>query len=133
MPEVAAVGGIALRDGQLLLIRRRHPPSRGRWSLPGGRVESGETSEQALVREMAEETGLVVEVGALVGEVTRAGPGDAVYRIRDFFVTPVGGTQRAGDDAADVAWVPIGELSRRQLSAGLLATLRSWQVVPPAT
>ena len=63
MAEVAAVGAIAIRDGALLLIRRGHAPSRGRWSLPGGRVEPGETAEQALVREVAEETGLVVEVG----------------------------------------------------------------------
>ena len=75
MPEIAAVGAIAVRDGALLLIRRGHAPSRGRWSLPGGRVEPGETPQQALVREMAEETGLTVEVGELVGEVVTARPG----------------------------------------------------------
>jgi 8-oxo-dGTP diphosphatase len=129
MPEVAAVGAIAVRDGALLLIRRGRAPSRGRWSLPGGRIEPGETAERAVLREVAEETGLIVEVGALVGEVTRPGVADVTYRIQDFQVTPVGGLLAAGDDASDVAWVPVGELTGYPLSAGLLATLRSWQVI----
>lgn len=129
MPEVAAVGAIAVCDGALLLVRRRQAPSRGRWSLPGGRVEPGETAEQALLREVAEETGLVVEIGALIGEVTRPGVADVVYRIQDFRVTAVGGVLAAGDDASAAAWVPIGELAGYPLSAGLLATLRSWDVI----
>ncbi|HEY0869112.1 MAG TPA: NUDIX domain-containing protein [Acidothermaceae bacterium] len=130
MAEVAAVGAIAIRDGALLLIRRGHAPSRGRWSLPGGRVEPGETSQEALVREVAEETGLVVEVGRLVGEVVRPGPGGVTYRIRDFEVTPTGGVPVAGDDATEVAWVAIEHLASYQLSAGLLRTLRAWAVIP---
>ncbi|HEY5201775.1 MAG TPA: NUDIX domain-containing protein [Acidothermaceae bacterium] len=139
MPEIAAVGAIAVRDGALLLIRRGHAPSRGRWSLPGGRVEPGESAREALVREMAEETGLVVEVGELVGEVVRPGPSGVTYRIQDFRVTLVGdnavagsavvGNAIAGDDAADVAWVPLADVAKRQLSAGLLATLRRWAVI----
>jgi 8-oxo-dGTP diphosphatase len=134
MPEIAAVGAIAVRDGALLLIRRGHAPSRGRWSLPGGRVEPGETAREALVREMAEETGLVVEVGELVGEVLRPGPNGVTYRIQDFRVTLVGDTALAanavaGDDAVDVEWVPLADIGKRQLSAGLLGTLRQWAVV----
>lgn len=139
MPEIAAVGAIAVRDGALLLIRRGHAPSRGRWSLPGGRVEAGESAREALVREMAEETGLVVEVGELVGEVVRPGPSGVTYRIQDFRVTLVGDNAVggsavvdnavAGDDAADVDWVPLGEITKRQLSAGLLETLRRWAVI----
>jgi 8-oxo-dGTP diphosphatase len=139
MPEIAAVGAIAVRDGALLLIRRGHAPSRGRWSLPGGRVEPGETAREALVREMAEETGLTVEVGELVGEVTRPGPNGVTYLIQDFRVTVVadaaviadGGIADAiaGDDAVDVAWVPLADVAKRQLSAGLLRTLRRWAVV----
>ncbi len=140
MPDVAAVGAIAVRDGALLLIRRGHAPSRGRWSLPGGRVEPGETAREALVREMAEETGLVVEVGDLVGEVQRPGPNGVTYRIQDFQVTVVGndalagdavagGDLVAGDDALDVRWVPIETVPNYQLSAGLLGTLRQWAVI----
>ncbi|HZV26654.1 MAG TPA: NUDIX domain-containing protein [Acidothermaceae bacterium] len=129
MPEIAAVGAIAVRDGALLLIRRGHAPSRGRWSLPGGRVEPGETAREALVREMAEETGLTVEVGELVGEVVRPGPNEVTYRIQDFRVTPVGDDAVAGDDALDVEWVPLADVAKRQLSAGLLGTLRQWAVI----
>lgn len=139
MPEIAAVGAIAVRDGALLLIRRGHAPSRGRWSLPGGRVEAGESAREALVREMAEETGLVVEVGELVGEVVRPGPSGVTYRIQDFRVTLVGDNAVggsavvdnavAGDDAADVDWVPLADVAKRQLSAGLLRTLRRWAVI----
>ena len=124
--EVLAVGGVAIRDGHLLLIRRGQAPSRGRWSLPGGRVEPGETAEQAVVREFAEETGLTVEAAQFVGEVIRSGPDDTVYRIRDFLVTVIGGTEVAGDDATAVAWVALSDLPNWQLSAGLLDALRSW-------
>jgi|SRR5476649_759405 8-oxo-dGTP diphosphatase len=129
MPEIAAVGAIAVRDGALLLIRRGHAPSRGRWSLPGGRVESGETAHEALAREMAEETGLIVEVGELVGEVVRPGPNGVTYRIQDFRVTLVGDDAVAGDDALDVAWVPLEDVAKYRLSTGLLGTLRRWAVI----
>ncbi len=135
MPEIAAVGAIAVRNGALLLVRRGHAPSRGRWSLPGGRVETGETPQDALAREIAEETGLTVSVGELVGEVVRPGPNGVTYRIQDFRVT-VHGTRAgagddavAGDDAMDVAWVPLADVAERQLSAGLLQTLRLWAVI----
>jgi 8-oxo-dGTP diphosphatase len=129
MPEIAAVGAIAVRDGALLLIRRGHAPSRGRWSLPGGRVEPGESAHEALIREMAEETGLAVEVGELVGEVVRPGPNGVTYRIQDFRVTVAGSAAVAGDDAADVAWVPLHDVPKYRLSAGLLGTLRRWAVI----
>ena len=135
MPEIAAVGAIAVRNGALLLVRRGHAPSRGRWSLPGGRVEPDETPQDALAREIAEETGLTVDVGELVGEVVRPGPNGVTYRIQDFRVT-VRGTNAvsgddavAGDDALDVAWVPLADVAQRQLSAGLLRTLRLWGVI----
>lgn len=138
MREVAAVGAIAIEDGRILLIKRGHAPSVGLWSLPGGRVEAGETDAEAVRREMAEETGLDVEVGPLAGEVVRPGVGDTVYRIRDYVVTVVrgadtGGGARdpiAGDDADDVAWVAIERLGERDLTDGLVQSLRGWAVLP---
>jgi len=130
---VAAVGAIAIDDGKILLIKRGHAPSLGLWSVPGGRVEPGESEVDAVRREVAEETGLDVEVGPLAGEVVRPGVGDVLYRIRDYVVTVVGDPDVvpcAGDDADDVAWVPIDQLGDRDLTDGLLQSLRGWAVLP---
>jgi ADP-ribose pyrophosphatase YjhB (NUDIX family) len=70
------VGAVIKDDqGRLLLIKRGHEPGAGLWSLPGGRIEPGETDAEALVREMREETGLTVQAGALLGSVRRPVPG----------------------------------------------------------
>ncbi|MBV9792435.1 MAG: NUDIX domain-containing protein [Actinobacteria bacterium] len=116
-------------DGRLLLIQRGHDPEAGRWSLPGGRVELGETDAQAVAREMLEETGLVVTAGRLVGAVERPGGGDTVLDIRDYEVTVTGGQLAAGDDAADARWVAPGEVTALPLTTGLAAALRSWGVL----
>lgn len=129
MPEVAAVGALAVRDGRLLLVKRGRPPAVGRWSVPGGRVEPGESEPDAVAREVAEETGLTVRVGRLAGEVVRAGPGEVTYRIHDYLVEVVDGVERAGDDADDVAWVALEELSDYELTEGLLEVLRLWGVI----
>ena len=69
--------GAVIKDGQgrLLLIKRGHEPGAGLWSLPGGRIEPGETDAEALVREIREETGLMIEAGQLIGTVRRPNPG----------------------------------------------------------
>lgn len=130
MPQIDAVGAICVRDGKLLLVRRGRPPAVGQWSVPGGRVEAGESEPDAVAREVAEETALVVRVGPLVGEVLRPGVGDVIYRIRDYLVEVVSGTERAGDDAADLAWVELDRLADIDLTEGLLDTLREWAVIP---
>ena len=128
--RIACVGAI-VRDqaGRLLLIQRGHDPEAGRWSLPGGRIEPGESDRQALVREMLEETGLTVEPGPLVGAVERPGPAGTVLDIRDYAVTVTGGTLRPGDDAADARWVPPADVPEWPLTTGLAETLRSWGVL----
>jgi 8-oxo-dGTP diphosphatase len=112
-------------DGRLLLIRRGNEPGRGLWSVPGGRLEPGETDAMALVREMAEETGLLVEPGALVGRVQR-GP----FAIADYRCTVVGGALRAGDDATDARWCDAAALAALPLVPELAETLAGWDALP---
>lgn len=124
--------GAIVRDdaGRLLLVLRGQEPGRGRWSLPGGRVEPGETTGEAAVREVREETGLQVVADGLVGRAERTGPAGVTYVIDDFACSVVGGTLTAGDDAEDVRFFAVGELAALPLSDGLLDALREWGVVP---
>jgi 8-oxo-dGTP diphosphatase len=124
--------GAVVRDpaGRLLLVRRGREPGRGRWSLPGGRVEAGETAADAAVREVREETGLEVIAGALVGRVERPGPKGVTYVIEDIACTVSGGWLRAGDDADDARWVDGAEFALLPLTEGLLDALTAWNVAP---
>ena len=129
-PRIPCVGAIIKDEtGRLLLIQRGHEPETGRWSLPGGRVEPGESDEQAVVRETREETGLRVTCGALVGSVQRPGLSGAVLDIRDYAATVTGGTLAAGDDAADARWVGQADLAGLPLTSGLAETLTAWGVL----
>ena len=116
-------------QGRLLMIRRGHEPGAGLWSIPGGRIEPDETDAEALVREMLEETGLAVEVGALLGSVQRPGLNGDVIDIRDYAASVIGGRLRPGDDATDARWVAIGDLDSLQITAGLIEALSSWGVL----
>jgi 8-oxo-dGTP diphosphatase len=123
--------GAVIRDdkGRLLLVKRGHEPGAGLWSLPGGRIEPGETDAEALVREMQEETGLEIEPGPLLGTVRRpAGHGD-IINIRDYAATVIGGTLIPGDDAADALWVSATELGSLAITEGLIETLTDWGIL----
>lgn len=129
--RVRCVGAIVFDGGgRLLLVQRGHAPAAGRWSIPGGRVEPGETDEQAVVREVAEETGLAVRVGDRAGMVERPGLGGSVYEIYDYDCVVVGpggaDAAAAADDAADLRWVDPGELGDMPLTDGLVDALRGW-------
>lgn len=108
------VGGVVIRDGRALLVRRGKPPLRGRWVIPGGTVELGETLHAALVREMQEETQLVVEPLELLTVFDRIDrrAGRVVYHyvIADYLCRWVSGEARAGSDALEVAWVAPSDL-----------------------
>jgi 8-oxo-dGTP diphosphatase len=124
-------GAIVLDEaGRLLLIRRGRPPARGSWTIPGGRCEPGESAADACVREVAEETGLNVEILRLAGRVELDGPTGRVYDVEDFVCSVVGGSLRAGDDADDARWVQRDELDGLDIVPDLLATLRRWDVFP---
>ena len=130
-PVIPCVGAIITdAAGRLLLVKRGHEPGKGLWSIPGGRVEPGETDEQAVIREVREETGLAVRPGRLVGAVRRAAPGGAVLDIRDYAATVTGGTLAAGDDADDIRWAGRDELAGLPLTGGLADALAAWDVLP---
>ena len=131
-PEVC-VGAIAVNDGRLLLIRRGRGPAAGEWSGPGGRVEWGETAAEAVVRELAEETAVEGVCDQLVGWVERIGDGYH-YVILDFAVTVLEPEKaRAGSDAAEVAWVPLGDVPHRPLVEGLAEFLHEHGIVAVIT
>ena len=127
-PEVC-VGAIAVHDDRLLLVRRGHGPAAGDWSVPGGRVEGGETLAEAVVRELAEETGVEGVCDRLVGWVERIDD-DHHYVILDFAVTVLepGGLQ-AGGDAAEAEWVPLEDVPHRRLVDGLAEFLHEHGIV----
>ena len=112
---VVGVGAVCVRDGRLLLVQRGRGVARGTWSVPGGRVEHGELLTAAVVRELAEETGLRGRVQRLCGVAERIGA-DHHFVILDYWVE-VGADQEAvaGDDAAAVMWASRADLARLPL------------------
>jgi len=108
------VGAVLIHEGRVLLIRRGKEPLRGRWVVPGGTVELGETLEEALVREIQEETGLLVrprQVVAVFDRIQRvADRVDYHYVIVDYLCDYVAGEARAGSDAEAVALVAPADL-----------------------
>jgi 8-oxo-dGTP diphosphatase len=117
-PAPVECAGAIVRDdaGRLLVVRRGHAPAEWLWSLPGGRIEHGESAAEAAAREVREETGLDVDVGPVLITAVIA---DGTYRVQDFGARVVGGELRAGDDASEVRWVTDDELDDLELSPGL--------------
>ncbi|MBC7110388.1 MAG: 8-oxo-dGTP diphosphatase [Archaeoglobi archaeon] len=106
-----AVDGVLIEEGRVLLVRRLKEPFKGMWALPGGFVEVGETVEDAVKREVREETGLEVEVEKLVGVYSdpERDPRGHVVSVA-FLLRRTGGELSAGDDAERVAFHPLERL-----------------------
>ncbi len=115
------VGAVIVKDNRVLLIRRGQPPLLGEWSLPGGVLECGETLREAAIREAREETGLIVEVGEMLGVYERIIRGEEGrvryhYVLIDFLCRPVAGGLKAGSDASEAAWFTHEELPALKLA-----------------
>jgi mutator protein MutT len=119
------VGAIVIRENKILLVKRGKEPAKGLWSVPGGRLEHGEYISDAVAREVKEETGLDVEVGELLGvfEVV----GDPHFVILDHIATVVGEERlKPGDDADEVRWVKLKDLSKLECTPRFEEALKGW-------
>jgi mutator protein MutT len=103
---LVGVGVVLVEDGRILLVQRGHEPSKGLWAVPGGKVDFGETLSEAAVREVAEETGLEVEIGEVIWVGEHISEHGHIVLI-DFIGSIVGGELIAGDDADRAEWVPL--------------------------
>jgi 8-oxo-dGTP diphosphatase len=119
---ILAVGGVVIHEGRVLLIRRGQPPMEGRWSIPGGIVELGETIADAVMRELKEETGIGVRVLDLIEiyeKVTHDEASAAQYHfvILDYRCEFVEGTAAAGGDVTEVTWATEQQMESLGLTA----------------
>ena len=127
---ILGVGALVFDEGHVLLIERGKPPLAGYWSLPGGVVETGERLEEALSREVFEETGLRVSVDSIATVFERimpdaAGVCEYHYVLIDFYCTVLGGELRPGDDSKAAAWRDITALDGILLTEGTREVIRS--------
>ncbi|MDI6847844.1 MAG: NUDIX hydrolase [Candidatus Bathyarchaeia archaeon] len=118
---VVGVGAVIICSGKILLEKRKGEPGRGKWSIPGGLVELGESVEQTVIREVKEETNLEVEKPELIDVVDNIsvdGNGEITYHfvIVDYFVKLRGGTLKAADDAAELRWVAFDDVENYDLT-----------------
>ena len=130
---VVAVGAVVVDHDRLLLVRRGRGPAQGYWSVPGGRVEWGETLAEAVTRELREETGLDGVCGPLIGWAERI-EDDHHHVILDFEVTVVGDEAvTPGDDAVEVAWVDLHAVGEMRLVDGLAEFLHDHGIIATFT
>lgn len=130
---VPAVGAYIIRNEEILLIRRAAEPDKDKWSIPGGRIEWGETMQEAVKREVLEETGLVVEVGEVAGVIDRIVRQDDEiafhYLIIDFFADVVSGEVCPATDVSDCRWVPLSEIRKMDVTNTVVDMLADWKLI----
>jgi 8-oxo-dGTP diphosphatase len=124
-----AVSAAIFRDGKILLVRRAGSPARGFYSLPGGRVEFGETLHAAVHREVGEETGLKIEILDLAGwrEVLPGAAGGGHYLIMSFAARWTFGEPVLNDELDDFRWLAPDALGDLKITAGLEEIIQSAQ------
>ena len=125
---VLGVGALIFNRGKILLVERGKEPLKGYWSLPGGVLETGETLEQGVIREVREETGLEVKPLKVLEIFERIildahGAPEYHYVLIDYICRVTGGTLQAADDASRAAWVPRRLLSTYQITTGTLPVI----------
>jgi ADP-ribose pyrophosphatase YjhB (NUDIX family) len=125
---VVGVGAVVVRDGKALIVKRAHEPRKGEWSLPGGLLELGESLQDAVRREIKEETSLDIDVGPVIetfDRVHRDDHGKIRYHfvIVDYVCWPNGGEAVPGSDAEDVAWVSADEIDDYKVNAHAKAVI----------
>lgn len=125
---LAASAVVKNAEGSLLLIKRAKPPEAGCWTLPGGRVENGECLEEAAVREVYEETGLIIRIHRELGQLDLSDGRGGTFEIHDFLASLADGELVAGDDAAEAGWFSAHQLADLNLTQNLLAYLRRYGV-----
>ena len=128
------VGAVVLHENRVLLVKRGKAPSLGKWSLPGGLVHLGETTREAVVREVGEECGVRIKVADVAGVVDRvirdeAGRIRYHYVLVDYLAFPEATRVVPGSDAADVRWVEIDRVAELDTTEGLLDMIRRAQAL----
>jgi 8-oxo-dGTP diphosphatase len=124
------VGALVIEGDRILLVERGKPPLVGYWSLPGGLVETGERLEDALAREVFEETGLRVTADSIATVFERimpdaSGACEYHYVLVDFYCTVTGGDLRPGDDSKRAEWFKIDRLETLHLTGGTHDVIRA--------
>jgi len=137
LPKLA-VGAVVYHDGGVLLVRRGKPPRVGKWALPGGSVEPGETLKQAVEREIREETGVLVRAGEVVHvfEYIERDAADSLrfhYVIVDLMADYLQGEPQAADDASDARWFRVADLSEYDVDRETLYLLQEKLGLPRTT
>jgi 8-oxo-dGTP diphosphatase len=122
-----AVSAVIFRDGKVLLVRRARSPGKGFYSLPGGRVEFGESLHAALAREVDEETGLKIDIVALAGwrEVLPSAGGGGHYLIMSFAARWAGQEPVLNDEHDDFKWLAPGSFGDLKMTGGLLEVVEA--------
>jgi 8-oxo-dGTP diphosphatase len=120
-----AVSAVIFRERKVLLVRRARSPAKGFYSLPGGRVEFGETLHAALHREVAEETSLQIEIAELAGwrEVVPAAEGGGHYLIMSFAARWSAGEVVLNEELDDHQWLAVDAIAEMKLTGGLIEVI----------